>query len=191
MTLISLCILIIEQYTYKYFDLLDLVGSIRIIPFPSLSVVIRKGLAPDGLFGVGLIPSKHNNNRSSYLIVFTKEKADPIIKRTYYGRVYGTAVAVHPVQSPKPGLGIESANRPAFVYFAIGELAPDNIEIAHSFEAAMIFHGAFEFGIFLAIGQSGIQVSVMHFPFSNKEIEIFVRRRGGGGYDQVSPVVKL
>jgi len=77
--------------------LFDPVGSIGVVPLPGLSIVVGERLAPNRHLRVCLIPFKHYDNRSSYLEILAKEQADPVIERTYYGRVYRAAITVDPV----------------------------------------------------------------------------------------------
>jgi hypothetical protein len=169
----------------------DPIRSIGIVPFPGLAVVVGEGLAPYGPLGVGLVPSEYDDHGSSYLVVFAKEQSDAASERTHYGRIYSAAIAVHPVEPPELGLGIEGADRSAFVYFAIAQLAADHVEIAVALECGEIFHGRFEFCIFLTIGEAGVEVFVFHRPFSDQVVEIGIGRCWGGGDDQFSFGVKF
>ncbi len=166
--------------------LFDPVGDIGKVPFPGLSVVVGEGLAPEGMFGVGNVPSKHDDDGSSYLIIFCEEEADPVMKRADLRWVQRAAVAVHPIQAPEPCFWVEGADGPAFVYFAIGELATGNIKVAVAFEAGVGFRDAFEFGVFLTVRQPGVQVFVPHLPFSDPKIKIFAGGFGGSGNDQIA-----
>ena len=134
------------------FDLLDSIGSIGIVPFPGFAIVVGECLAPVGSLGIGYIPFKHDDDGPSDLKILAKEEADPIIERTDHGRVQGAAIAVHPVQPPKPSLRVESAYGPAFIDLSVVEAAGDEVKIAHSPEARAVPHFTFEFSIFLAVG---------------------------------------
>ena len=167
-------------------------GGIRIVPFPGLAVVVGKGLAPEGMFGIGLVPSEYYNNGAAYLIILAEEKTDAVaVERAHNGRVYGPASAIYPVEPPQLCYGIERADRSAFVYGSITQFAQDDIEIAHSLEAGMTFHGTLELGIFLTIRESCIEVFILHHPSPDEEVEVFVGRRGGGGDDQFPFGVKF
>ena len=56
------------------------VGGIGIIPFPGLSIVVGKCLAPNGILGIGLIPSEDYDDGSSDLKIFGKEQTDAIVE---------------------------------------------------------------------------------------------------------------
>src|SRR5438046_472209 len=75
-------------------------GDVEEVPFPGLTVVGGKGLAPNWPGLVSRVPPKHEDDRFAFEGVFAEEMSDSVFKRPHHRRVNRPGVTGDPIETP-------------------------------------------------------------------------------------------
>jgi hypothetical protein len=97
-----------NEYLYSGGLLFEPFRDVEEIPFPRLTVIWRKSLAPYGAFFVPRIPAENDEDGFAIERVFAKKMAHAaLVERTDDGRIDLSHVAGDPLETPKSCLRVE------------------------------------------------------------------------------------